>query len=150
MRRAEPHELTSHAVPVITARLSEAELLKWFPIRFDPITDPLQAPEPSLAALVQLDAGGYVVLNYGKDSGQLIVELPVTIRNTSSLIAEFFQEVQLPLSRVLWHRAGTRLPRRDRTNASKGSERKRELATGSSGERAKRSALRVQVPSKRK
>jgi hypothetical protein len=130
MRRAEPHELTDQAVPVITARVTEAELAKWVPIDLDAIDDPLQAPEPSLGALAKLDAGGYVVLNYGKDPEQLTIELPANTKDASALLAAFFREVQLPLSRVLWHRKGTRLP--------------------PMRERAKRSALRAGLPQKRK
>jgi len=128
MRRAEPDELTEHAVPVITARLTEMELAKWLPIPFEAIDDPLQAPEPSLGALAKLDTGDYVVLNYGKDSEQLTVELPVTTKNVSALLASFLEEVELPVSRIVWHREGTRLPQR----------------------RAKRSALRAAAPVKRK
>lgn len=110
MRRAGPHELTDPAVPIITARLTEAELMKWMPVHFDAVDDPLQTPEPSLAALVQLDAGAYVVLNYGKESEQLTVEFPVATKDRTTLLAEFFREVPLPLSRVLWHEADTFLP----------------------------------------
>ena len=58
MRRARPHELRAHAVPVMTARMSEAELGRWLPVRFEEINDPLAAAEPPKAALVQLDSGG--------------------------------------------------------------------------------------------
>jgi hypothetical protein len=146
MRRADPHELTDPAVPVITARLSEAELAKWLPINFDAINDPLQAPEPSLGALAQLDAGGYVVLNYGKESGQLTVELPATTRDRTTLLAEFFLEVPLPLSRVLWHQKGTRLPKRKAASRAVGAHK----STVNSSARVKRSALRAQAPAKRK
>jgi len=147
MRRAKPHELMDPAVPVITARLSEAELAKWLPIRFDAIDDPLQAPEPSLGALAQLDAGGYVVLTYGKDSGQLIVEFPVNTRDRTALLAQFFREVPLPLSRILWHQKGTRLPQGKTEDSAV-------VAKGQNGksivQRVKRSALRAQAPTKRK
>src|SRR6266542_4312666 len=152
MRRAEPDELTDHAVPAITARVSEKELAQWLPIRFDSIDDPLQAPEPSLGALAQLDAGEYVVLNYGKDSEQLTVELPATTKDASDLLAAFFREVPLPTSRVLWHRRGTRLPKRQaarRSVTAKGQKRDSSVA-GTARERAKRSALRAVAPAKRK
>ncbi len=110
MRRAKPHELKTNAVPVMTARLSETELSKWVPVPFDEITDPLATPEPSKGALVRLDAGGYVVLYYGKESGQLIVEVPETT-DGSTLVAAFFREVPLPASRVLWHRPDVRIPK---------------------------------------
>ena len=139
MRRAEPHELNDPAAPVITAHLSQAELATWLPIQFDTIDDPLQVPEPSLGALAQLDAGEYVVLNYGKDSEQLTVEFPVNTRNKTSVLATFLREVPLPLSRILWHQKGTRLPQRKRGSRAV-------AATG----RAKRSALRARASAKRK
>jgi hypothetical protein len=110
MRRAKPHELKTRAVPVMTARLSEAELRKWVPVRFDEIDDPLAAPEPSKGALIELDNGAYVVVYYGKESKQLTLEIPETARDSSAVVASFFHEVPLPTTRVLWHRPDTKLP----------------------------------------
>ena len=110
MRRAKPNELSENAFPVMTVRLTEAELEEWFPVPFDEINDPWAAPEPSKGALVKLDAGEYVVLDYGKESNQLIVRIPTNL-NASSFIASFFREVPMPRARVLWHRAGVTLPR---------------------------------------
>lgn len=112
MRRAEPQELQTRAVPAMTARLSEAELLEWVPVPFDDIIDPLAAPEPSKGALIALDGGGYVVLFYGKESRELVVEIPETTGDSSALVSEFLSEVPLPSSRVLWHRPDITLPRR--------------------------------------
>src|SRR6185369_1770032 len=109
MRRAKPNELSENAFPVMTARLTEAELEEWFPIPFDEINDPWAAPEPSKGALVKLEAGEYVVLDYGRESNQLIVRIPTNL-NASSFIASFFREVPMPRARVLWHRAGVKLP----------------------------------------
>ena len=128
MRRAEPHELKTRAMPVLTARLSEAELLRWLPVPFDDIDDPLATPEPSKGALIELENGAYVVVYYGKDSNQLTLEIPETTHDSSELVASFFSEVPLPLSRVLWHRSDTKLP----------------------SIRTKRSARRVGMPAKRK
>jgi len=110
MRRAKPNELSENAFPVMTVRLTEAELEEWFPVPFDEINDPWAAPEPSKGALVKLEAGEYVVLDYGRESNQLIVRIPTNL-NASSFIASFFREVPMPRARVLWHRAGVRLPR---------------------------------------
>jgi hypothetical protein len=110
MRRAKANELAERAFPVLTAHLSEAELEKWFPIPFDEINDPLAAPEPSLGALVSLDAGEYVVLDYGKESNQLIVRIPATV-DASSFLKSFFSEIPMPRSRVLWRRADAKLPK---------------------------------------
>jgi len=110
MRAARPAELKENAFPVMTARLSEAELQRWFPVSFQEVTDPWAAPEPSKGALVRLETGEYVVLDYGKDSNELTVRIPSQL-NASSFLASFFREVPLPRSRVLWRRAGARLPR---------------------------------------
>lgn len=138
------------AVPAITAHLSEAELARWLPIRFDTIDDPLEAPEPSLGALAQLDAGEYVVLNYGKDSQQLTVEFPANTRNRTTLLAAFLREVPLPLSRILWHQKGMRLPKRKTGGHGVTAKAQKQRSADGSTVRAKRSALRVQAPSKRK
>jgi hypothetical protein len=94
----------------MTARLSEAELGKWFPVPFDEINDPWAAPEPSLGALVSLDAGEYVALDYGKESNQLIVRIPANL-DPSSFLVSFFREIPMPRTRVLWSRADAKLPR---------------------------------------
>jgi len=129
MRRAKPQELKTRAVPVMTARLSEAELLEWLPVRFDDIDDPLATPEPSKGALIELDSGVHVVVYYGKDSQQLTVEIPETTRDSSAVLASFFNEVPLPTSRVLWHRTDTKLP---------------------SAMNTKRSARRIEMPRRRR
>ena len=117
MRRAKPHELRTRAVPAMTARLTEAELLEWVPVPFDEITDPLATPEPSKGALVRLESGGYVVLYYGNDSNELTVEIPETTTDSEALLAAFFDEVPLPISRVLWQRSDIRLPARTKRSA---------------------------------
>jgi hypothetical protein len=50
MRVAKPNELKTHAMPILTARVSESKLAKWFPVRFQQITDPQEAAEPSKAS----------------------------------------------------------------------------------------------------
>lgn len=112
MRRAEPQELTTAAVPVLTARVTDTELKKWFPVSFDDVDDPLAAAEPSKAALVQLRSGDYIVLFYGKESEQLTVEIPAAAADPSSVLVALFDEVPLTNSRVLWHREGTQMPKR--------------------------------------
>jgi hypothetical protein len=111
MRLAKPDELTTHAYPVMTAAISEAELSKLFPVTFHNITDPQEAAEPSKAALIQLDAGGYFVLYYGKLSNQLMVRIPTSM-DPSSFLSAFFREVPLPRGRIVWRRQDAKLPRR--------------------------------------
>jgi hypothetical protein len=109
MRAASPDELKENAFPVMTAKVTEGELTDWFPVSFQEIDDPWAAPEPSKGALVKLDDGEYVVLDYGKDSRQLTVRIPSGI-DASECLASLFREVPLPRSRVLWRRADARLP----------------------------------------
>ena len=149
MRQAKPQELKTRAVPVMTARLSEAELLRWVPVTFEEITDPLATPEPSKGALIRLDAGGYIVLYYGKDSQQLIVEIPENTQDSSALLAQFFREIPLPASRVLWHRPDIHLSRAAKSNRTKNPRQSRK-PDQSVAAVPKRSARRVSLPTKRK
>jgi len=110
MRAAKPDELKENALPVMTAQISESELLKWFPVAFHDITDPWATPEPSKGALIKLDAGEYVVVYWGHDSKELTVNIPAAT-DASAVLASFFREVPIPRSRVLWRRADARLPR---------------------------------------
>ena len=112
MRAAKAHELTERALPVMTATVSEEELDAWLPFRFQEITDPLAAAEPSRGALLQLDSGQYFVVYWGHDSGQLTVRIPQAVE-PSFFLASFFNEVPLPRERITWIREGARLPRRD-------------------------------------
>lgn len=109
MRTANPNELNESAFPVITARLSEVELTKWFPVSFQEISDPWAAPEPSKGALVELQSGEYVVLDYGMDSGQLTVRIPAGL-DASLCLESLLREVPLPRSRILWRRGDAQLP----------------------------------------
>ena len=110
MRSARATELKTHAYPVLTAAISEKELSEWFPVRFQHITHPQEAAEPSKAALVQLDAGHYFVLQYGELSNQLMLRIP-TSTDPSSFLSSLFREVPLPRARIVWRRQDARLPR---------------------------------------
>ncbi len=110
MRVAKPNELKSQAMPILTARVSESELAKWFPVRFQQITDPQEAAEPSKAALIKLDTGDYFVLYYGEISKQLMLRIPEA-SDASAFLSALFREVPLPRRRILWRREDARLPR---------------------------------------
>jgi len=110
VRTAKPNELSENAFPVMTATLSEGELTQWFPVAFQEISDPWAAPEPSKGALIKLDAGEYLVLDYGKDSKQLTVRIPAAL-DASACLVSLFSEVPLPRSRILWRRGDVQLPR---------------------------------------
>ena len=110
MRAAKPDELRENAFPVMTARMTEAELERWFPVPFQEITDPWAVLEPTRGALIKLNAGEYGVLYWGRDTQELTVRIPASIE-PSAFLASFFREVPVPRSRVSWRRPGTRLPR---------------------------------------
>jgi hypothetical protein len=95
---------------VLAAAISEAELSRWFPVSFHRISDPQEAPEPSKAALIKLDAGDYFVLYYGEPSNQLMLRIP-TSTDPSNFLDAFFREVPLPRARIVWRRQDARLPR---------------------------------------
>jgi hypothetical protein len=116
MRAAKPHELTTHAYPVLTARITEAELSKWFPVRFQHITDPQETAEPSKAAVIKLEAGEYFVLYFGEISKQLTLRIPEAT-DASKFLGSLLREVPLPRRRILWHRDGARLPRNVAANS---------------------------------
>lgn len=111
MRVGEPDELKVRAFPVLTARISDRELSKWFPVPFHDLKDPQETPEPSKAALIRLDQGEYFVLYWGEWSKQLKLEIPAAT-DPSRFLDAFFREVPLPRARILWRRQGARLPRR--------------------------------------
>jgi hypothetical protein len=110
MRVAKPNELKTHALPVLTARISERELAKWFPVSFQHIDDPQEAPEPSKAALIKLDAGDYFVLYYGEISNQLTLRIPEST-DGSAFLSALLREVPLPRTRIIWRREDARLSR---------------------------------------
>jgi hypothetical protein len=110
MRAAKPNELKTHALPVLTARISETELAKWFPVTFQQIDDPQEAAEPSKAAVIKLDDGDYFVLYYGEISNQLTLRIPEST-DGSAFLSALLREVPLPRTRILWRREDARLPR---------------------------------------
>jgi hypothetical protein len=101
MRAAKPNELTERAVPVLAAQVSEAELADLIPVEFQDINDPDATAEPSKGALIQLAAGPFVVLFYGKESGRLVLESPASA-NAVTNVRSFLEEV--PISSILWIR----------------------------------------------
>src|SRR5438477_3834403 len=144
MRVARPHELTSHAYPVLTAAISEAELSKWFPVTFQNITDPQEAAEPSKAALIKLRTGDCFVLYYGHLSNQIMLRIP-TSTNASEFLDALLREVPLPRSRIVWRRQDARLPRHiaAKTVAASAAKEKRSLKkVAKSAQTATRAAKR--------
>ena len=109
MRAAEPNELKTHAYPVLAAAISEDELVRWFPVPFQHITDPEEAAEPSKAALIRLDAGDCFVVYYGELSNQLTLRIPTSV-DPSTFLRALFEEVPLPRARIVWRRQDAQLP----------------------------------------
>jgi len=109
MRAAKPSELTERAAPVLAAMMSESELSDLIPVEFQDIDDPEASAEPAKGALIQLAAGPYVVLFYGKESGRLVLELPVS-EDAASHLRSFFEEVPIPVASIVWHRSDIHLP----------------------------------------
>jgi hypothetical protein len=110
VRAGKPNELKTHALSVLTARISDAELAKWFPVPFQHIDDPQEAPEPSKAALIKLDDGDNFVVYYGEVSNQLTLRIPEST-DGSAFLSALLREVPLPRTRIIWRRADARLPR---------------------------------------
>jgi hypothetical protein len=115
MRVADPHELKTHAFPVLTARITQSELSRWFPVRFHHITDPQEAAEPSRAAAIKLETGEMFVLYFGEISHQLTLRIPAET-DPSRFVSSLLREVPLPRNRILWRREGTRLPGNDQSD----------------------------------
>ena len=111
MQVAKPEELTSYALPVLTAQVSDAEMAEWFPVPFEQIENPEATPEPSMGALLRLSNGELFVVYFGRVSKQLTLRLPPT-GDESAFVESFLREVPLPLSRVTWHRPDVALPSR--------------------------------------
>ncbi|HEY2322225.1 MAG TPA: hypothetical protein VGJ82_05100 [Thermoanaerobaculia bacterium] len=109
MRIAKPNELKTHAYPVLAAAITPDELSKWFPISFQHITDAQEVPEPSKAAVIQLDDGSYAVIYYGELSNQLTLRIPTSVEAPAFLSA-LFKEVPLPKARIVWRRQDAVLP----------------------------------------
>jgi hypothetical protein len=134
MRTAKPSELTERAVPVLTAKVTESELSRWFPVKFQEINDPEATAEPSKGALIKLAAGPYIVLFYGKESGQLVLEIPASADATANVDA-FLQEVPIPPSKITWHRADIQVaaPKRAARSGSLSSPFKQTLRSSQTG-----------------
>jgi hypothetical protein len=123
MRIAKPDELTTHAYPVLTAAISEAELSRWFPVPFQHLTDPEEVPEPSKAAVIKLDTGEPFVLYYGELSNQLMLRI-ATSTDPATFLDSLFREVPLSRGRIVWRRQDARLPRHIAANTVRASDRK--------------------------
>ncbi len=110
MRSAAAEELKTNALPVLTARVSNVELARWFPVSFYDLSHPQEVAEPSKAALIQLDAGDLFVLFWGQVSNQLMLRIGPDV-DASQFLRELLREVPLPRTRIISLRSDARLPR---------------------------------------
>ena len=106
MRYAQPHELTENVVPVLQLHLSAKQFAELFPVRTVAL-DPLSAPEPSKAALIQLRSGSYIVVTYGEITHRVIVEVAQSA-DAENVIRELLREVVVPAAAIEWKRKDLR------------------------------------------
>ena len=100
MKRARQEELVEEAVPVIEARLPERTVRRLIPVELSRM-DPLAEAEPSVGALLRLDAGLLAVAIYGQETGTLSLRLPrvkVSARSLRSLL----EEIPIPPGAIFW------------------------------------------------
>jgi hypothetical protein len=100
MRRARAAELNEDAVPALVLSIDERRLRELFPVRFLRV-DPLAEPEPSTAALIQLDNGPYAVVTYGKETGRTTISFPETA-DVRRALAALVREISIRRSEVEW------------------------------------------------
>lgn len=106
MRRARPEELSHSAELALVAHLTLEELERLIPVELSDL-GPLAAAEPARGALIELDGGELVVVEYGLITGTLTVSIPMRGSRDSALAA-FLDEVPLAPEAITWTAA--RLP----------------------------------------
>lgn len=100
MRVETPEALHHDVRPVLTARIAEADLARLFPIQFSDL-DSLAAPEPSRAALVRLERGSLVVVEYGTITSRLTVSVPDNADMVQTLV-DLLDEIEIPDAAIDW------------------------------------------------
>lgn len=106
MRRAQARELNEDAIPALVLEVSEQRLRELFPVRFSAV-DPLSEPEPSIAALVELESGSYCVVTFGRVTHRATVSLPETAE-VSRAVVSLFRETGIRKDEVQWIADGAR------------------------------------------
>ena len=91
MRRASPNESLIDETVILELPISEDIFKQLFPIDIDEL-DVLAAPEPSLGAMIQLEAGTYLVVIYGKITQSLTILKPPN-DDTEAVLNALFNEV---------------------------------------------------------
>jgi hypothetical protein len=100
MRVASIDALHDDVRPVLIAHVAEADLERLFPVQFSDL-DPLAAAEPSRAALVRLDSGSLVVVEYGTVTSRLTVSVPQHA-DMAEMLVDLWREAPLPEGSIDW------------------------------------------------
>jgi hypothetical protein len=90
----------SDARPALTARLSPSDIRRLFPVELIDV-DPLAAAEPSRAALIRLETGRLVVIEYGTMTSTLTVSVPRD-EDLSETLAELLAEAPIASPAIEW------------------------------------------------
>jgi hypothetical protein len=100
MITAPAEALVADVRPSLIARISPDELKRLFPVPFVDL-DPLAAPEPSRGALLRLQSGRMVVIEYGLVTSRLTVSVPASANIAETLI-ELLNEARIDMDTVEW------------------------------------------------
>jgi hypothetical protein len=100
MRTAPPEALACDVRPALTAHLSKSDLRRLFPMEFSEV-DSLSAAEPSRAALLSLESGKLVLLEYGALTSTLTISVPSN-GNARETLDELLIEAPLSESSIEW------------------------------------------------
>lgn len=100
MRNAPAEALRDDVRPALTAHISEADLDRLFPVQFVEL-DSLAAPEPSCGALLRLDTGSLVLVEYGKLTSTLTVSVPKRA-DVGDTLVDLLMEVPINPQAIEW------------------------------------------------
>jgi hypothetical protein len=100
MRVAPPEALHDDIRPALTAHLTAADVGQLFPVHFSEL-DSLAAPEPSRAALLRLESGNLVVVEYGTVTSRLTVSVPDHADMMETLV-DLLREAPIPDNAIDW------------------------------------------------
>jgi hypothetical protein len=100
MRRARPDQLNEDAVPAMVLQASEHRVGELFPVPFS-IVDSFAEAEPSRAALVELESGSLVAVNYGTVTHRVTVSVPVS-KDVRRTIDALVRETGIQRDEVVW------------------------------------------------
>jgi hypothetical protein len=98
--KASPESLRSDVRPALVAHVERSELERLFPVDFEDV-DPLAAAEPSRAALLRLDTGKLIVLEYGVRTETLTISVPED-GDVAETLYDLLDEAAIDLSTVEW------------------------------------------------